>query len=87
MPAQIMWKNCRHPSEIIHGIISRKWGGEVECLKTGFAVTLPFLSLGAVGYYLSKEASVCWKCDMKLPTIPFCPAINLAVSQPPRVTG
>lgn len=36
------------------------------------------LSQRAVSYYLSRETSVCWKCDMKLPTIPLCPRINLA---------
>lgn len=50
-------------------------------------VTLPFRSARAVGYYPSKETFVCWKCDMKLPTIPSCLPIRLAVSQAPRVAA
>lgn len=80
-----MWKNLKYPSEKYTDRF--EYVEKVKYLKRGCAVTLPFLSLCAVGYYLSKETSVCWKCDMKLPTIPLCPPINLAVSQPPRVAG
>lgn len=58
-----------------------------EYLKAWFTVTLPlfFVWLGAVDYYLSRETSVCWKYDVKLPTMSFCPLTNLAVSQRPEL--
>lgn len=64
------------------------FGGNVEkSIWRNGTLTLPFCHSRAAGYYLSKETSVCWKCDMKLPTIPLCPRINLAASHYPTVTG
>lgn len=70
---EIMWKP----------ILGEIWERSIWRQGTPTAV----LSQRAVSYYPSRETSVCWKCDMKLPTIPLCPRINLAALHHPTVAG